>query len=50
MEFMERILSKIVGEEISEEEQELVSGGLMNSCPSECRTWGDSTTFADCEC
>lgn len=49
MEFVERILGKIVGEELPEEELELVSGGLINTCPPESRTWGDSTTFADCE-
>jgi hypothetical protein len=51
MEFVERILSKIVGEDISEEELELVSGGMIDTCPAiQCRTWADSINFSDCEC
>jgi hypothetical protein len=45
--FVQRILSKIVGEEISAEELELVSGGLQDSCPPELRTYGDGP-FHDC--
>ena len=49
MEFVERILGKIVGEDISVEEMELVSGGMVDQCPPAMRTWGGSSTFADCE-
>lgn len=42
MEIVERILAKVVGEELSKEELELTSGGIIDRCasyPPEYITW-----------
>jgi len=42
MEFVERILSKVVGEEIAGEELELVSGGMARA---DCETMGGHWSY-----
>lgn len=50
MELVQRILGKIVGQEISAEELELVSGGtVLCRTPSTTYTWIDASTRASCD-
>lgn len=50
MELVQRILGKIVGQEISAEELEMVSGGtVLCMTPNTTYTWIDATTRASCD-
>jgi hypothetical protein len=52
MEIVQRIMGKLVGEEISVEEQEEVSGALKDSCETGFPTWGGEAggaSWATCD-
>jgi hypothetical protein len=48
MEIVQRILGKIVGEQVSAEELELVSGGLADRCAQngQTNTWSGGEPYA----